>query len=77
MEALLELKGVSRRFGGFIAVHDVDLTVAAGEIHCLIGPNGAGKSTLFKLVVDRYEPSAGRINFRGRDVTRDAPHSRA
>jgi branched-chain amino acid transport system ATP-binding protein len=57
METLLELKGVSRRFGGFIAVRKVDLTVAAGEIHCLMGPNGAGKSTLFKLVVGRYEPA--------------------
>ena len=76
MAALLELQGVSRRFGGFVAVSEVDLAVAPGEIHCLIGPNGAGKSTLFKLVVGRYAPSAGNIRFRGQDVTRAAPHAR-
>ena len=76
MGILLELRGVSRRFGGFLAVREVDLAVEAGEIHCLIGPNGAGKSTLFKLAVGRYAPSAGSVHFRGHDVTRDAPHAR-
>ena len=48
--SLVDVKGVTKRFGGLTAVSDVDLTVNAGEIHCLIGPNGAGKSTLFKLL---------------------------
>ena len=55
--ALVEVKGVSKRFGGLTAVSDVDLTVKAGEMHCLIGPNGAGKSTLFKLIVGLFPPT--------------------
>ncbi len=57
--ALVDVKGVTKRFGGLTAVSDVDLTVNAGEIHCLIGPNGAGKSTLFKLIVGLYPPTKG------------------
>src|SRR4029079_8395862 len=52
------------------------LTVRTGEIHCLIGPNGAGKSTLFKLVVGTYPPTAGRIVFKGTDITCARPHAR-
>ena len=71
--ALVDVKGVTKRFGGLTAVSDVDLTVDAGEIHCLIGPNGAGKSTLFKLIVGTYPPTAGTILFDGDDVTAAAP----
>jgi ABC-type uncharacterized transport system ATPase subunit len=67
--ALVDVKGVTKRFGGLTAVSDVDLTVNAGEVHCLIGPNGAGKSTLFKLIVGRITPTEGSIWFRGRDIT--------
>ncbi len=76
MGALLEIVGASKSFGGVFAVSDVDLSVQPGEMHCLIGPNGAGKSTLFKLVVGTYPPSAGRIVFRGSDITRAKPFAR-
>jgi len=56
---LIDIKGVSKRFGGLAAVSDVDLSIDESEIHCLIGPNGAGKSTLFKLMVGVYQPTAG------------------
>ena len=73
---LIDIKGVSRRFGGLAAVSNVDLSVAEGEIHCLIGPNGAGKSTLFKLIVGVYEPSAGTILFDSADITSERPYAR-
>lgn len=74
--SLIDIKGVSRRFGGLAAVSNVDLSIAKGEIHCLIGPNGAGKSTLFKLIVGVYEPSAGTILFDSADITRERPYAR-
>jgi len=76
MTALLRVQNVSKSFGGFFAVSDVDLSVEAGEIHCLIGPNGAGKSTLFKLVVGTYAPTRGHIRFCGQDVTQAKPFAR-
>ncbi|MBR0904381.1 ABC transporter ATP-binding protein [Bradyrhizobium liaoningense] len=74
--ALVEVKGVSKRFGGLTAVSGVDLTVDAGEIHCLIGPNGAGKSTLFKLIVGLYPPTEGSILFDTVDITAERPYAR-
>jgi ABC-type uncharacterized transport system ATPase subunit len=74
--ALVEVKGVSKRFGGLTAVSDVDLTVNAGEVHCLIGPNGAGKSTLFKLIVGLYPPTKGSIFFDTVDITEERPSAR-
>jgi ABC-type uncharacterized transport system ATPase subunit len=74
--SLVEIRGISKQFGGLAAVSDVDLTVEAGEIHCLIGPNGAGKSTLFKLIVGIYPPTEGTIRFRDVDITRDRPYAR-
>jgi branched-chain amino acid transport system ATP-binding protein len=68
-EPVLELAGVTRRFGAVTAAEDVSLTLRPGEIHALIGPNGAGKSTLMALISGRLAPDAGRIAFRGRDVT--------
>ncbi len=76
VSALLEVEKISKSFGGFFAVTDVDLSVADGAIHCLIGPNGAGKSTLFKLVVGTYVPTRGHIRFRGHDVTQAKPFAR-
>jgi len=74
--ALVDVQGVTKRFGGLTAVSDVDLTVNVGEIHCLIGPNGAGKSTLFKLIVGLYPPTKGTILFDTVDITAERPYAR-
>jgi branched-chain amino acid transport system ATP-binding protein len=73
---LLQLRGVSRFFGGLAAVKGVDLAVASGEIVGLIGPNGAGKTTLFNLITGTYRPSSGTILFDSVDITRLPPHAR-
>ena len=65
-EALLTARGLTRRFGGLVAVRDVDLDVREGEILGLIGPNGAGKSTLFKLIAGILRPTSGTVTFAGR-----------
>jgi branched-chain amino acid transport system ATP-binding protein len=73
-DAVLELDGVTRRYGGVCAVDDISLAVRRGSRHAVIGPNGAGKTTLFKLI-SRLEPvSAGRIALFGTDITRMAAH---
>ncbi len=69
MTPLLELAGVTRRFGALTAVGGVDLAVPAGARHALIGPNGAGKSTLFRLVTGAMPVSSGSIALDGEDVT--------
>lgn len=69
MTALLATRALSMRFGGVRAVDDVSLEVAEGELRCLIGPNGAGKSTLFQCLTGQLKPTAGRILWRGRDIT--------
>lgn len=66
---LLEGEGVSKNFGGLLAVSEVDFHVDEGEILGLIGPNGAGKTTLFNLISAALKPSAGKIRYKGRDVT--------
>lgn len=76
MSAMLEVRGLHKRFGGLRVLEEVDLAIDAGEIHCLIGPNGAGKSTLFKLMVGTYEPTEGQVFFRGEDVTARRPYER-
>jgi branched-chain amino acid transport system ATP-binding protein len=67
---ILETVGLAKEFAGFTAVRDVDLKVRRGSIHALIGPNGAGKTTVFNLLTKFLEPSAGRILYNGRDITR-------
>ena len=74
MTALLTIDGLNKRFGGLRAVSDLSLTVNEGEIVGLIGPNGAGKSTVFNLINGVFSPDEGRIEFRGIDVTGQAPH---
>ena len=66
--AILEVKGLTKRFGGLLAVNHVDLHVEEGEIFAMIGPNGAGKTTLFNLVAGLYQPTEGTIAFRGKSV---------
>jgi branched-chain amino acid transport system ATP-binding protein len=73
---LLELRGVSRSFGGLAAVRSVDLNVEQGQIVGLIGPNGAGKTTLFNLIAGTYRPTSGAVVFDGQDITRLAPYAR-
>ncbi|MCZ7658396.1 MAG: branched-chain amino acid ABC transporter ATP-binding protein/permease [Xanthobacteraceae bacterium] len=65
---VLEVEGVSKRFGGIRAVENASLAVTAGEIHALIGPNGAGKTTLFNLVSGLYAPDGGTVRLHGRDL---------
>jgi branched-chain amino acid transport system ATP-binding protein len=67
---LIEAQGVSRAFGGFLALSEATLTVAQGEIVGLIGPNGAGKSTFFNCIAGDLLPTGGTIRFDGADVTR-------
>ncbi len=73
---MLHLERVSKSFRGLVAVHEVSLDVAGGEILGLIGPNGAGKTTLFNLITGIFPPSQGRILFDGRDITSTAPQKR-
>jgi branched-chain amino acid transport system ATP-binding protein len=70
-EAILSAHGISKSFGGLQAVNDVSLEVQQGSIHAVIGPNGAGKTTFFNTLSGFYFPDAGRVIFRGQDVTRD------
>jgi branched-chain amino acid transport system ATP-binding protein len=67
--ALLATEGLTMRFGGLVAVDHVSLSIAERELRCLIGPNGAGKSTFFRCLTGQCRPTAGRILWRGRDVT--------
>ncbi len=73
MSSLLEVRGVSKRFGGLVAVSDVSFELAEGEIVGLIGPNGVGKTTLFNVVNGVYKADEGSIVFAGRDITRCSP----
>jgi branched-chain amino acid transport system ATP-binding protein len=68
MTDVLHATNVTKRFGGLVAVHDIDFTIPEGSIVSLIGPNGAGKTTFFNIIAGIYDPSAGSIEFRGRDV---------
>jgi branched-chain amino acid transport system ATP-binding protein len=73
-QALLELNGVSKSFGGLLCIDLLDLEVKDGEIVSVIGPNGAGKTTLFNLVSGIYEPDAGEIVFAGQNIVGLEPH---
>jgi branched-chain amino acid transport system ATP-binding protein len=77
MTTILRVANLTKRFGGLVAVSDASFEVAAGEILGLLGPNGAGKTTLFNTVAGLYQPTAGRIEFLGRDISRSKPHRRA
>jgi len=72
-EFILETKGLTKEFKGFVAVNNVDLKVARGHIHALIGPNGAGKTTFFNLLTKFIIPTRGTITYRGVDITHEKP----
>jgi len=74
MTLLLNLKALTKRFGGLTAVHDVSLHLNQEEILGLIGPNGAGKTTLFNMISGTYLPTKGRIFFEGEDITELPSH---
>ncbi len=69
MSAVLEAIGLSRRFGGLLAVSDVSLTLRVGQLHAVIGPNGAGKSTLVNLLAGELPPTEGSIRLNNADIT--------
>jgi branched-chain amino acid transport system ATP-binding protein len=70
---ILETRGLTKEFKGFVAVQDVSLRVKRGTIHALIGPNGAGKTTCFNLLTKFLPPTAGTIVYNGHDITGDKP----
>lgn len=71
--ALLEALGITKRFGGLVAVNAVDFQIAKGEIAAIIGPNGAGKTTLFNMISGVYKPDAGQLHFDGQEITGKGP----
>jgi len=73
---MLELRNLSRHFGGVKAVDTLDLSVRQGEILGLIGPNGSGKSTTVNLITGVYQPTAGTVTFKGQDISAVPPHQR-
>ena len=75
MAPLLEVRNLSKQFGGLWAVRGLDFSLQEGEILGLIGPNGAGKTTLFNLITGFYRPTAGEILFRGENIVGLKPHA--
>jgi branched-chain amino acid transport system ATP-binding protein len=73
--SLLEMSGLTKRFGGLLAVSNFDLSLDAGEIVGLIGPNGAGKTTVFHLIAGFHEPTSGEIRFKGGSIVGSKPHA--
>ena len=71
---LLELKNLTKRFGGLVAVDSLSLTVSEGETVSIIGPNGAGKTTVFNLITGFYPPTSGEILFDGTNLVGSKPH---
>jgi len=74
MDALLQLRGLTKCFGGLMAVNSLDLEVSPGEVKGLIGPNGAGKTTVMNLISGVYRPTSGKVAFKGLDITGLKPH---
>src|SRR4249920_3574282 len=72
-ETILETRGLTKEFKGFVAVKNVSLKVRRGSIHALIGPNGAGKTTCFNLLTHFLEPTRGQIFYNGREITGSSP----
>ena len=74
---MLEVRRLSRHFGGLLAVNELSFAVAPGAIHGLIGPNGAGKTTTFNVISGYYAPTSGRVLYQGRDVSGMPTHALA
>jgi branched-chain amino acid transport system ATP-binding protein len=72
-DIILETRGLTKEFKGFVAVNNVDLRIRRGTIHALIGPNGAGKTTCFNLLTHFLTPTRGRIFYKGREITGSRP----
>jgi branched-chain amino acid transport system ATP-binding protein len=72
-ETIIETRGLTKEFNGFLAVSNVDLRVRRGQIHALIGPNGAGKTTFFNLLTKFLAPTSGKILYREEDITAENP----
>jgi branched-chain amino acid transport system ATP-binding protein len=70
---ILQVRGITRRFGGLVALHDLSFSVAEGELIGLIGPNGAGKTTAFNVISGTVPPSSGKVLFDGRDISGGPP----
>ena len=77
LDVVLEVKGVTKRFGGLIALDNVSLRVRGGTIQGIIGPNGSGKTTLFNVLSGILQPEAGRVTFKGQDITKLPPYQRS
>jgi branched-chain amino acid transport system ATP-binding protein len=73
-EPILSIQGVTKRFGGVVALKDVSFDVYKGEVVGLMGPNGAGKTTLLNVIAGEYAPEAGKIIFHGHDITNCPPY---
>ena len=71
---ILETRGLTMRFGGVVAVDNVDFSLAEGELRCLIGPNGAGKTPFFRCLTHIYKASAGEVLYRGENITGSHTH---
>jgi branched-chain amino acid transport system ATP-binding protein len=76
LTSILEAKGVTKTFGNLIAVDNVSLAVAPGELRAIIGPNGAGKTTFFNMITGFFPPTSGEIVIEGRNVTRFSAQQR-
>ena len=76
-DTVLNVSGISKRFGGLQALSDVGITIQRGQVYGLIGPNGAGKTTLFALMSGFVLPDAGTVRLGGQDITGQAPHVNA
>ena len=72
-DIILEARGLTKEFKGFVAVNNVDLAITRGTVHALIGPNGAGKTTCFNLLTHFLTPTSGQIFFNGREITGSRP----
>ena len=73
-DPLVKINTLTKNFGGIMALSDLDVEIKSEQLLGIIGPNGAGKTTLFNVISGVYQPTRGKIFFRGEDVTGMAPH---